>query len=370
MKILHFHTKLVAGGIEAMVCSLANEMVKTEDVTVCTIFKPSESDIYFRKLHVDVKKESIGKLSFGFSFKEPFLVYKYIKNGSFDVVNIHGCFQYYILAVLFLHRRVRFFYTIHSDARMENQKWDKRFFWFKSFCFKNQWIIPITISKTSQRSFKDLYSCNSYLIPNGIPKPVINFEKRNKSELSKLKRKSNTKLFVHPGRISEAKNQIVLCRAFTNLVNKGYPIKLLIAGASEDKSIYNHLEKYFGESIIYLGERDDVLELLSQADGLCLPSIWEGLPITLLEALSVGCIPICSPVGGMKDVIKDGYNGILSKSPSEEDYTCAVKRFLEFDDTKCRELRENGQKTFDNFRIENTANKYIELYKKEKYEVK
>lgn len=48
---------------------------------------------------------------------------------------------------------------------------------------------------------------------------------------------------------------------------------------------------------------------MAHCDAMCLPSIWEGLPVTLLEALSVGCIPICSNVGGIPDVIESGMNG-------------------------------------------------------------
>ena len=50
MRILLLHTKMVSGGIEAIVCGLANEMSKTEDVTLCTIFKPTEDDVFYKKL--------------------------------------------------------------------------------------------------------------------------------------------------------------------------------------------------------------------------------------------------------------------------------------------------------------------------------
>ncbi len=361
MRILHIHTKMVAGGIEAMVCSLANEMSKKEDVTVCTIFQPSGDDIFYRKLSESVNKETIGKVGYGFSIKEPYLIYRFIKNGGYDIVHFHGCFQYYFLAVLLLHKKLTFIYTIHSDARMENQKWDKRLLFFKRFCFKKRWIKPVTISKTSQVSFERFYGCSSYMIPNGIQtskKIKIN----DKSDLSIYRDSNSTRIFIHPGRISKAKNQVVLCKSFFNIQKEGYPAKLIIAGFPEEQSIYQEMQKYFSDGIIYLGERDDILALLSQADGFCLPSIWEGLPVSLLEAISVGCIPICSPVGGMIDVVKDGYNGVLSKSPSEEDYTDALRRFMGYDDERLLTMRRNAKETFSGYKIETTAQKYINYY--------
>lgn len=67
---------------------------------------------------------------------------------------------------------------------------------------------------------------------------------------------------------------------------------------------------------------------MAYCDAMCLPSIWEGLPVTLLEALSVGCVPICSNVGGIPDVVESGINGFLSSSSSEEDYYEAMLEYF------------------------------------------
>ena len=56
MKILQIHHTLAGGGIESMICALANEMIKTEDVTVCSIFKPKPKDVFWNKLNPSIKK--------------------------------------------------------------------------------------------------------------------------------------------------------------------------------------------------------------------------------------------------------------------------------------------------------------------------
>ena len=143
MKILHIHTSFTSGGIEAMICGLANEMVKTENVSVCSIFKPQENDVFWDKLFPSVNKLSVGKLKPGFSISEIFKIYTLIKDEEFDIVNLHGSFYYYILTIFLLHRRVKFFYTVHSDAKMENGIWDKCFFVIKKLFFKLNWLRPI-----------------------------------------------------------------------------------------------------------------------------------------------------------------------------------------------------------------------------------
>ena len=359
MRILHIHTKLVSGGIEAIVCGLANEMVKSHDVTVCTIFEPHDDDVFYSRLKPEVKKITCGKKNFGFSIKEIFDITRLFLKGNYDVIHVHGCFQYYALAALLCHSKVKIFYTIHSDAIKENQTWDKRLFVFKKFCFKHRWIRPVTISKSSQRSFEALYGCNSDMVENGVAESQI---KCDFSFLNKYRKTENTLLFFHAGRISEPKNQVVLCQVFQSIINKGNDVVLIIAGMKEDKTIFSSIEKYLGERIIYIGEQKNVPQLMYEADAFCLPSIWEGLPVTLLESLSVGCIPICSPVGGIVDVIDDGQNGFLSHSSDKEDYENKIEYFVKLNKTERERIKINAKNSFQKYNIITTASKYLEIY--------
>ena len=67
---------------------------------------------------------------------------------------------------------------------------------------------------------------------------------------------------------------------------------------------------------------------MAMSDFFVLSSDAEGLPITLLEAMSMGVIPICTPVGGIVDVVKDGYNGFLSHHVDDESFYESVRRAL------------------------------------------
>ena len=360
MRILQLHTKMVSGGIEAIVCGLANEMSKTEDITLCTIFKPTDKDVFYKKLSTKVKKATIGKIKFGFSIKEIFKIYNFIRKGNYDIVHVHGCFQYYCLAMILLHSKTRFFYTIHSDARMENQIWDWRLFKLKRFMFAKKWVVPITISEISQKSFNDLYKCPSELIYNGTPKPVcLNVP----NIIDKLRYTSNTKVFVHAGRISKPKNQVVLCKVFDRLIKEGKDVTLVIAGTPEEHNIFEDIKLYFSNRIVYLGERNDIPELFIRADAFCLPSIWEGMPVTLLEALSVGCIPICSPVGGIVNVINSGKNGLLSKDSTEKEYYNTISQFLNMPERDIITMKQSAAECFIKYDMKYCAENYLKRYK-------
>ena len=354
------HTSLASGGIEAMICNLSNELMKMCDVSLCTIFEVRLSDVFESVLSSQVKRYTLGKRKSGFSLKEVFKIYSFIRRGQFDIVHIHGNFYYYMLTVLLLHRQVKFFYTVHSDAQKENSSWDKIFFQIKKYCFGHNLIYPITISKVSQMSFESLYGIKSRVICNGIQKPNISLSK--KEIIDKYRITRNTNIFFHAGRITEAKNQLVLCKVFSKLINEGYDVALLIAGSIQDKLIYDSLLPYLCDRIHYIGEQTDISSLLYFSDAMCLPSIWEGLPVVLLEALSVGCIPICAPVGGIINVLKDLNNGILSDDSSEKAYYSAVLKFLLLDNGRLAEIKEHCLESFKNFDIEKTADEYFSYY--------
>lgn len=357
MNILQIHMALRSGGIEAVVVGLSNEMVKRHKVSFCSIYEPREEDIFFHRLDSRVLTCSTHKKSPGVNLKYLWKVYRVIVKGNYDVVNMHGYLYYYLIAICLLHNKTRFFYTVHSDARMENGRWDRKLFKLKRYFFKKGWIKPITISKESQRSFTDLYGVPSNLIYNGTSKPRV-----KPFSMDKYRITSNTKILFHPGRITEAKNQQMLCNVCYRLQQEGYDIVLLLAGEKQKETIYTDLQRYFSDRIKYLGERNDVLDLLSASDIFCLSSIWEGMPMSLLESLSVGCIPVCTPVGGIPEAVTDGVNGFLSRTCNEEDYYIALKRSLEIDDETIHRMRQKCMETFKQFDIFHTSLLYERYY--------
>lgn len=359
MKILHIHTTLASGGIEAMITGLANEMVKTDDVYVGVVFMINGSEVFLGQLNEKVKVFSLGKKDSGISFSIIWKVFRAIWAGKYDVVNIHGMFYYYVLAILLCHRRSKFFYTVHSDAIMENSKWDKKLLCLKKFCFKHKWMNAITISPASEESFESLYGCRGSLILNGVKRKHV----EDINVLDCYRFTKHTRVFIHAGRITFVKNQEMLCCVFNRLIAEGEDVVLLIVGRCQDEDILSKLQKYFSNRIVYLGERSDVIHLMSNSDAMCLPSIWEGLPVVLLEALSVGCVPICSAVGGIVDVISDGENGYLSITPGPEDYYNALKRFLSISEAELLSLKDKCQASFTPYDIAITAQHYLSLYK-------
>ena len=362
MRILHLYSSLSTGGIEAMIVGLSNTMSATEEVEIGLTYKPKPTDFFLKKLDSKIKVHDFGKTKPGLEPGLPFKILKFIQKNKYDVVHIHGYFFYYMLGILFYHKKIKFYYTVHNDAFLENTRWDRKILSIKKKFFKKGWLRPFTISDASQESFKKLYGeCNDIKIFNGISTPKINEEV--KASMSEYRLTPSTKLFINPGRIGEQKNQAVLAKVIDRLNREGHDIVLLMAGRIENHNVYAELEPYLCDRIVYLGERDEIPSMMAGCDALSLPSNWEGLPVVLLEALSVGCIPICSPVGGIKNVVTDGIDGILLSGSTEQDIYEGFLRFLKLSDDDLKALRENCRATFENYRIENTAAHYLEAYR-------
>lgn len=127
---------------------------------------------------------------------------------------------------------------------------------------------------------------------------------------------SRRKFFLFVGRLSPEKGIDVLLESFSQTSHE-----LLIVGDGPMRELVMKKAKKHA-NIIYQGVKSsgDVLYLMKNAKALILPSIWlEGMPMTMIEAMSVGCPVIGSQIGTISETINHGKNGLLFKTGSPLD---------------------------------------------------
>lgn len=183
----------------------------------------------------------------------------------------------------------------------------------------------IVLSRATQKYFQENYFRSTVMIPNGIEQPVersVNMiEKKWKLE------KNGYILFV--GRIVPEKGIENLIRAFQRISTKK---KLVIAGGiSDTKRFYKKLKKiaWTDPRIVFTDfVQDEVLaELYSNCYFYCLPSELEGMPISLLEAMSYGNCCLCADIPECVEVV--GERGILFKKGDAEDLEAHLRILCE-----------------------------------------
>ena len=118
------------------------------------------------------------------------------------------------------------------------------------------------------------------------------------------------------GRIAETKGMNYLLQACVELKKRNIPFLLKIAGAEEVKDMFlpsfrDNLKDSFEYCGLVSGQTK--IDYLRSLDVFVLPSYFEGLPISLLECMSYGSIPVVTPVGSIPTIIQDGRNGIFIK---------------------------------------------------------
>ncbi|MDD5722591.1 MAG: glycosyltransferase [Syntrophales bacterium] len=128
-------------------------------------------------------------------------------------------------------------------------------------------------------------------------------------------------------------------------LRKHYPgILLIIAGTGpyEDTLKNGASELEITDHVAFVGARMDMPELLSVFDVYVLPSLSEGMPLALLEAMAAGCPIVATNVGGVPDIITDGYNGTLVEP---RDSYALAKAILDImrDDEQRERFRERSR---------------------------
>lgn len=361
MKIVHFIPSLNSGGAERFVVDLSNSLALNHKVYLFTLLDINEYGFYKRDLSDNVEIISLHK-KLGVDLLLPFKIFRELLKIKADIVHSHLNTVFYLIICFLFLRKTNFFHTIHNDPIKEAKS--KFQFYFKFFLFKNSFVYPITISNSSDKAFKDLYDLPSIKIYNGR---LINStgQYRNDSFLNKFKKTKDTKVFVNVARLSIQKNQIMLAKAFNILVNKGYDISLLIIGQKLDQEICTKI-KLISKDIHLLGQVSNTLDYIANSDIFCLSSLHEGMPISLIECFGLGIIPVCTPVGGMKDMIVDGKNGLLSNDISLESYVVALEKCLCLSYDEICKMRKNSKKEYQNYSMETCTKKHVLVYNENK----
>ena len=357
MKIVEIIPQLSYGGAEKFTVNLCNALSKTNDVTLIVLHNLEKYGQLRNELSNCVDLIGLNKNK-GVDFQLFWRLYKLIKT---DVVHTHLSGIPYIILAAYLLPQIKYIHTIHNEASKEALGIIKKI--SRMVLFKTHKVIPVTISDDSRRSFFEYYKTDSVLIYNGSPEyNGMDIEQKESvlSELYGLKKNKFSRLFVNVARMQPQKNQIALCKAVHSLNIQGYNIELLIIGR-KDIEIASCIESLKSPYIHLLGVRKNPVDYMYLSDAFILSSVYEGMPITLIECFSVGVIPVCTPVGGIINMIEDGVNGILAKGVSQKDIEDAILRFLNMSEIELAGMKQKSADSFLKYTLSVCAQNYIQL---------
>lgn len=364
-KIVQMLPALGWGGAQVFCIQLSNELAKNPDydVTLVSLYDHTSNHMPVERVDKRVKFITLGKKN-GLDLNIYKKVYALLKEIKPHVVHTHLHAGYYVMwAYLRMENNFAKVHTFHSlvtkDAPWHGRQMNKYF-------FRKGIMHPVSISDEVLKGAIEEYGKETRtLIYNGSDTAKATEQLQQVTDkINALKKNKDTKVLISVGRIYDVKNHRLIIEAMKVLEAAGENVIALIVGGHlpQDQALYDDLIKAKPANVHFLGKANNVADYLLNSDAFLMSSLYEGLPISLLEAMSVGLVPICTPVGGLLDIVKPAI-GFLSKDLSTESYLEAIRNFLHMEEAALQAMKQNIKTVFQNeFSMESCAKKYDALY--------
>lgn len=221
------------------------------------------------------------------------------------------------------------------------------------------WNTPIIVlsSKEKSKLEKEYKVKNVYVLPNCVDLTSASLFNR-KHALTPMH-------ILYLGRIEPNKGMDYLYEAAMKLKNSDLDFILHFAGKEQGKNQYiERFHQLLGEKFVYEGvvSGSNKEDLLKKCEVFLLPSFYEGLPMSLLECMSFGMIPVTTNVGSIEDFVEDGETGLFIKVKDVDSIVCAIKRLYE--DPTLRVKLSNGarEKIFSTLNPQDYISKLNKIY--------
>ena len=167
-------------------------------------------------------------------------------------------------------------------------------------------------------------------------------------------------------RLSPEKGHTVLLRAFRKVISRHPQARLVLIGDGDERERLQHLaaELNIGHFVRFLGLRADVPEVLAACNLFTLPSIQEGFPMVILEALAAGKAVIASEVGAIPDAIQHGATGMLVPPGDVDALAHALCLLIEDEGVRLRLGQRGRAFVREAYDFERTVGRYDNLYQR------
>lgn len=353
-KVIHI-VEAFGGGIYNYLVDLLNNTINIYDVTVVYSKRPQTPENFKKDFDSRIKFIESKYMARSISFKDIkalFEIKKIIKQEKPDIVHCHSSKAGLLGRVAVNTKKIKTFYTPHGYSfLMQDSSKIKRIIYktIEKIGTLNK-SITIACSKGEYEESLKLTKRATY-VSNGV-----NLEKLYKYIPKSIKKIDNKNLtIVTTGRICYQKNP----KLFNKIAQKFQNIKFIWVGTGKLES------ELTSPNIEVTGwkNKDELMQILNKADIFILPSLWEGLPISLLEAMALKKPCIVSNVIGNRDVIINEKNGFVCKNLDEFEKIIIKIQNEEID------LNKISQNAFDDIlKIYNTdamTREYIKIYEGE-----
>lgn len=356
-RILYITRSLEIGGLERVITLLANNLDKERfEPYVCCIAVAGEMAEDLQRTDRLFVIGNTGRINIH-SIRA---VAQLIKEHSIDLVHSHelsSLLYGYPAARL---RRIPIIHTKHGYGGIDQE--NRLIAWIgKRFSKSASGYVCVSGElETRMRREIGLSDNKTTVIYNGIESPR---ESDNSSN-----RKNGEVVIGCVGRLTPVKNYELLINSFSELRDKYPYCRLEIVGGGEsEKNLKELVDRLsLSDRVKIHGYKLDVSRYYDRFDIFALTSLYEGLSMSLLEAIGRGKPCIVSNVGGNTEIIENGINGFVFESDNRVDLISSLSDAIDnLDSAQMEDIRRNARDTFQKkFTVRTMVERHEELYNK------
>lgn len=375
IKICHFITKMVYGGASIGTLRLAQDMDHSvfKSTIVCGCQSSDEGNLLKdtgeKRFEAVVMPEIVREINPIKDIRAFIKVVRFLKSGTFDIVHAHGSRAGVISRLAAAVCKVPVvLYTVHGWSL-------KAGFSLTALLMRVERVLALITDKILFQTRSDLDEAKQYrigradqyvLIGNGVALDEF-FRVHPKRILDKRKelRIGSHKVVGTVGRVSAQKNPV----GFVNIAkevlsNRTDVIFLFVGGGELLEKVQNIVRELgLGDRIVFTGFRRDIPEIMANFDIFILPSLWEGMPRSVIEAMALSKPVVVHGIGGIDEVVEHSKNGYIVPIGHTADFAAKVGLLLD-DNRMRRRMGKAGKNKARTYDFNNIVHKTAELYKK------
>ena len=330
-KIIEFIPSMYDGGAETLVKDYALCLDRSIfEVTILCIYNIQKSANIQRlkENHIEILSiyhhhslfNRILRVLFG-EWYIPYKLKKIIRREKPNVIHIHLRLLKYTYKIRKELDNILLLYTCHNEPDIIFRNGTDEDFFAAQEMIKNNKLYLIALHDDMRNRLKKMFHTeNVYTIKNGTDVEKFKNVKMSKQELQALYSIPQNSLVIgHIGRFCKQKNQLFLLEITKELLIQGANPFLILIGAGDKKEIEQRtLEMQLDKHVKVLSNRKDVPELLKAMDVFVFPSLFEGSPISLIEAQQAGVRCVISDTINNECIISDKTVVVPLKSSAKE----------------------------------------------------
>lgn len=312
IRVLQTIRQGLIGGGETHVLSLVGQLDTTRFHPIVLSFTDGPMIDQLRKMGVE--HHVIPSLK-AFDLMQWRKVKELLQEEDIDIVHAHGSRAASNLFFPARALKIPLLYTIHGWSFHDDQPFmvkQLRVFSERFLTANMQRNISVSASnfETGKAHFSNFQST---IINNGIDLNRFNPENAAKDIRSELNIPAHHTLVGFIARMTAQKDPLTMIRAFAQVLQQRKDTTLLMVGEGELRADMERLVNELGiqEHVIFQPFRQDVPDILQATDIYCLPSLWEGMPIGLLEAMAMKNAVVVTNVDGSREIIQHMKNGCM-----------------------------------------------------------